>query len=213
MVAVRSSDPDLGRKDLFKRCARSLRFAATEPTQRLLETDGLTVTKRTSTVIGVGTNPSQEIFSIGARETANVTQLQYRMGSLLVPQRPLKMSSGMTGNGAELSEQLLRIFGKLQSMGDDFGVVMTDKALFLKNDVNANNTQGTTILGCDLNASGGTLDDLANSGQNLLSTPVSPAITFDPTDKCAHDCRVTTFASFDQLLMLDMQTGLLSVRF
>lgn len=36
--------------------------------QRLLETDGLTVTKRTSTVIGVGANPSQEIFSIGARE-------------------------------------------------------------------------------------------------------------------------------------------------
>lgn len=36
--------------------------------QQLLETDGLTVTKRTSTVIGVGSNPSQEIFSIGARE-------------------------------------------------------------------------------------------------------------------------------------------------
>ena len=26
------------------------------------------MTKRTSTVIGVGTNPSQEIYSIGARE-------------------------------------------------------------------------------------------------------------------------------------------------
>ena len=38
------------------------------PRQHLLETDGLTHTKRTSTVIGVGSNPSQEIFSIGARE-------------------------------------------------------------------------------------------------------------------------------------------------
>ena len=36
--------------------------------QRMLETDGLTSTKRTSTVIGVGANPSQEIYSIGARE-------------------------------------------------------------------------------------------------------------------------------------------------
>jgi len=36
--------------------------------QRLLETDGLTQTKRTSTIIGVGSNPSQEIYSIGARE-------------------------------------------------------------------------------------------------------------------------------------------------
>jgi len=36
--------------------------------QQLLETDGLVETKRTSTVIGVGVNPSQEIFSVGARE-------------------------------------------------------------------------------------------------------------------------------------------------
>ena len=155
----------------------------------------------------------KQSYSIGARETANVIQLQYRMGSLLVPQRPLKMSSGLTGNGAELTEQLLRIFGKLQSMGDDFGVVMTDKSIFLKNDVSANATLGTAILGCDLNAFGGNLDDLANSGQNLLSTPVSLEITFDATNKAPHDLRVTTFASFDQLLMLDMQTGLLSVRF
>ena len=34
----------------------------------LLHTDGLIDTKRTSTVIGVGTNPSQEIYSVGARE-------------------------------------------------------------------------------------------------------------------------------------------------
>ena len=36
--------------------------------EKQLDADGLTVTKRTSTVIGVGANPSQEIFSIGARE-------------------------------------------------------------------------------------------------------------------------------------------------
>jgi len=39
--------------------------------QRLLQTDGLVETKRTSTVIGVGSNPSQEIFSVGAREALN----------------------------------------------------------------------------------------------------------------------------------------------
>lgn len=36
--------------------------------QHLLDTDGLTATKRTSTSIGVGPNPSHEIHSIGARE-------------------------------------------------------------------------------------------------------------------------------------------------
>lgn len=39
--------------------------------QQLLDTDGLVETKRTSTVIGVGSNPSQEIFSVGAREALN----------------------------------------------------------------------------------------------------------------------------------------------
>mgnify|MGYP007045558944 CR=1 FL=1 len=42
---------------------------------QLLDTDGLVVTKRTSTVIGVGINPSQEIKSIGARE--NFTESVY----------------------------------------------------------------------------------------------------------------------------------------
>jgi hypothetical protein len=50
--------------------------------QHNLETDGLTVTKRTSTVIGVGSNPSQEIFSIGAREVLgdSVYGIQRRRG-------------------------------------------------------------------------------------------------------------------------------------
>ena len=40
-----------------------------------IENDGLLHTKRTSTVIGIGANPAQEIYSIGARE--NFTESQY----------------------------------------------------------------------------------------------------------------------------------------
>ena len=43
--------------------------------QATLEGDGLVTTQRTSTVIGVGINPSQEIKSIGARE--NFTESVY----------------------------------------------------------------------------------------------------------------------------------------
>ena len=43
--------------------------------QQTIQTDGLTTTQRTSTVIGVGINPSQEIKSIGARE--NFTESVY----------------------------------------------------------------------------------------------------------------------------------------
>ena len=40
-----------------------------------IENDGLLHTKRTSTVIGIGANPAQETYSIGARE--NFTESQY----------------------------------------------------------------------------------------------------------------------------------------
>ena len=45
------------------------------PRQQTIENDGLVTTKRTSTVIGIGVNPSQEIKSIGARE--NFTESVY----------------------------------------------------------------------------------------------------------------------------------------
>ena len=54
-----------------------------------IENDGLLHTKRTSTVIGIGANPAQEIYSIGARE--NFTESQYaitrRESSLAAAQR------------------------------------------------------------------------------------------------------------------------------
>ena len=147
-----------------------------------------------------------------AREKANVKSFQYRLGNLLVPQIPIKVSDT---NLAEISEQLLRIFGRLQTLGDDFGIALTDTSIFAINDVSTAGNQGTFILGADLNAFGGTLDDLANTGQSLLSTPCSIEITFGDTDAtdCPHDLRVTTFAAFDQLLILDMTTGLFSLRF
>ena len=150
--------------------------------------------------------------SVMAREKANVKSFQYRLGNLLVPQIPIKVSDT---NLAEISEQLLRIFGRLQTLGDDFGIALTDTSIFAKNDVSTAGDQGTFILGADLNAFGGTLDDLANTGQSLLSTPCSIEITFGDTTAtdCPHDLRVTTFAAFDQLLILDMTTGLFSLRF
>ena len=152
------------------------------------------------------------MLSVSAREKANVRSIQYRLGNQLQPQTPLKMSDT---NLAEITEQLLRIFGRLQSMGDDFGIALCNKNIFGTNVVTTAGDHGSFILGADLNAFGGTLDDLANTGQSLLSTPVSLELTFGDTSStdCPHDLRVTTFAAFDQLLILDMTTGLLSVRF
>ena len=59
-----------------------------------IENDGLLHTKRTSTVIGIGANPAQEIYSIGARE--NFTESQYaitRRESSLAARRSARPTS------------------------------------------------------------------------------------------------------------------------
>ena len=63
--------------------------------QQNIEADGFTTTKRTSTVIGVGSNPSQEIFSIGAREALG--------DSLYGLQRRMKAAPPTTKSAAAIS--------------------------------------------------------------------------------------------------------------
>lgn len=147
---------------------------------------------------------------VEARETANLIKFQYRAGSILVPQRPVEFSAT---NAAEVTVELLKIMGKLSSLGDDFGVVLTDKSTFQNNNVATGTAdQGTFIFGADLNPFGGNLDDLSNTGSNFLSTPVSLELHFSGSGT-PHTVRMSTFASFDQIMMLDLATGLLSVRF
>ena len=106
--------------------------------------------------------------------------------------------------------ELLKIFGKLESLGADHGLMFTDKALFVADDISGNGSQGQFAFGADLNAFSSSLDDLVNSGANLISTPLALELTFS---NVPHNLRVTSYANYDMLVILDMSTGLLTTRF
>ena len=143
--------------------------------------------------------------STSARERAGLTRYQYRMGSQMVPQRPVTVSDT---NATEVAVELMRLMGTYESYGDSNGIIFTDKNIFLRNDVKGVTT-GTFAFGADISAFGGTRDDLMNSGNNTLSTPISLELTMD----APHDVRLTTVASFDCLYLVDLTTGLMTVRF
>ena len=114
-----------------------------------------------------------------------------------------------TANVTQVVVELLQMMGRYQSYGDDQGIVFTDTTLFTKDDT-SDNSQGTFLFGLDITAFGGERDDLFNSGANFLSTPVHMELTFDDIP---HTVLMTTYASFDTLVQLDLSTGLLDVKF
>ena len=145
--------------------------------------------------------------SIDGREKATLISYQFRRGGELVPQRPVAVSDS---NTSQVTLELLKIFGKLESLGADHGIMFTDKGLFTNNDTSGSSTQGQFVFGADLNAFSSSLDDLVNSGANLLSTPLALELNFSSVP---HDTRLTSFANYDMLVILDMTTGLLNTRF
>lgn len=147
--------------------------------------------------------------SIDGREKATLISFQYRRGSELVPQRPVTVSAT---NTAQVTLELLKIFGKLESLGADHGLMFTDRSLFVNDDTSGNGSslQGQFVFGADLNAFSSSLDDLVNSGANLLSTPLALELNFSDVP---HDVRLTSYANYDMLVILDMTTGLLTTRF
>ena len=144
--------------------------------------------------------------SVAGRERATLKKVQSRQGNIMVPQRPLEFSST---DMSQVVVELLNMMGRYQSYGDDQGVVFTDTSLFVKDDT-TDGTLGTFLFGLDITAFGGERDDLFNSGANFLATPVHMELTFD---NIPHTVLMTTYASFDTLVQLDLSTGLLDVKF
>ena len=144
--------------------------------------------------------------SIAGRERATLKKVQSRQGNLMVPQRPLEFSSS---DVSQVVVELLQMMGRYQSYGDDQGIVFTDTSLFVKDDT-TDGTLGTFLFGLDITAFGGERDDLFASGANLTATPVHMELTFD---NIPHTVLMTTYASFDVLVQLDLSTGLCETKF
>lgn len=149
---------------------------------------------------------NQTTRSVDAREKATLTSFQLRRGSELVPQRPVPVTSD---NIAQVTLELLKIFGKLESLGADHGCLLMDKALFTADNVSASGAQGTFVFGCDITPFSGSLDDLSTGGANTLGQPLHLECSFTSVP---HDLRVTSFSNYDILVMVDLSTGLISTR-
>ena len=145
--------------------------------------------------------------SVDGRCKAKLTKAQFRLGSQLAPQRPLELSAT---NVAQVVVELLKTQGKLETLGDEFGLMFSSTGLFTNDDTSGGSTQGTFALGIDMTPFSGSLDDLSNGGINSLSTPIALEMTFDTT---TFDARMTTFANYSNLFVLDMSTGIIDVRF
>ena len=90
--------------------------------QQTIEADGLTTTQRTSTVIGVGTNPAAEIKSIGVRE--NFTESVYairRRNSAMDPRTAMGRANMRQASQANMLQSASHAAEKARS--DDVAMV------------------------------------------------------------------------------------------
>ena len=128
---------------------------------------------------------------------------------MLIPQKPLQLS---TTNTAEIAAELMKVFGKLDGVADDFGVILSDQAIFMRQDARyQGDADGLSLLALDISAFQNNLSDLANTGQSTLSTNITLNLTFSGAGP-AHDVRLTSWANFSRLFIVDETTGLISVR-
>lgn len=153
----------------------------------------------------------QNAESVCGREKATLISYSARMGSQMVPQRPIEVS---TTDQSQVVVELCRLFGKYETYGEEMGIVFTDTDLFSADDVGKDGSnvadQGTFLWGLDWTPFGGSRDAIVNSGLNLVSTPVAIEMKFTSVP---HNVRLTTFANYDTLYTLSLDTGLLDVAF
>ena len=144
--------------------------------------------------------------SVDGRTKNKLTKAQYRLGATLAPQRPVDISND---NLAPIVIELLKTQGKLETLGSEMGMIFADRTLFTNDDTTGGTTQGTFAMAIDLTPFSGSLDDLSNGGINTISQPIALEMTFNET---TYDARMTTFANFSTLYVLDLQNGTLDVR-
>ena len=147
--------------------------------------------------------------SVTGREFATLAEAQMNFGHMLIPQKPLQLS---TTNTAEIAAELMKVFGKLDGVADDFGVILSDQAIFMRQDARYQaDADGLSLLALDISAFQNNLSDLANTGQSTLSTNITLNLSFSGSGP-AHDVRLTSWANFGRLFIVDETTGLISVR-
>jgi hypothetical protein len=141
--------------------------------------------------------------SIKSRERAGLSVLQYRVGSALVPSKPIPCGT----DGTVLIPGILKAFNMYEG-NVEHGLAFSNTDLFFKDDCSADDTDGLFLFGHDFGSfSSGA--DLMNSGTSTLSSQLFAELTLSTS----HSTRMDSWAQYDSLMICDLSTGQLSVRF
>ena len=194
---------------------------------RFASLKGLVVCPRRSTEMG-NTIAGKSSYSVSSRINPNIASYWWRLGSILVPQRPVTLSnSNTTGGYAQGFMEILRSFHSLGNFAITSAVASNttdgeDPAGF---NVAETAETGTTVIQAlaALNsyknafAIAQELESISNRGDSLLAgvNTMNQQIFFEYTSNVAIGTASYTldfYANYDHILCLD-ENGLLSVKF
>ena len=139
--------------------------------------------------------------SITNRDTSNLTEYYFQVGSTRLPQKPVKMDA----NGSEAQMELQKA---LHQLGHKRAVTSYQLADWKR--ANATAAQhGAFVVGMDMESFSGKSDTM-NQGVSTISQPLFFNGTYNTTPAAMN---VTTFAHYDQVLEIDVASGIARVMF
>jgi hypothetical protein len=164
----------------------------------------------------------QGAYSLSSRSNPNWNQYYWRVGSLIVPQKPVVLSNaGSTGGYAEAAIEIQKAFHGLNNSMFSGSCPI---AVFNASDISDNTIgNGSTILTAATGASSHTngfaisteLESFSNRNDTLLSgiNTLGSNIFFEPTTSAAasQNYTINFYAYYDMILILE--NGLYSVKF
>jgi len=140
-----------------------------------------------------------------SRTTAGLGSYNFRLGSLLVPQKAVIVNkSGATSgeDGAEAWMEVEKLFASVSNIDSHSRIT---RASYGISDASAN---GTFLIGMELESFSGSSTELLEQGINTLSTGVFFEGTYDNTPIA---CNIDSWVNYD--MMLVVSDGICSARF
>lgn len=139
--------------------------------------------------------------SVTNRTRADLTEYYIQVGSVRLPQKPIKTNDTYC---AEAQIELQKALHQFSRKGISLSYMAVD---WVATATSADH--GAFVVGMDLESFSGK-SDVLNQGMNTMSQPIHFIGTYDGLPA---DAIVTTFCHFDQILEIEVGTGLAKVMF
>ena len=143
----------------------------------------------------------KDTFSITNRDLSNLQEYYFTIGSNRLPQKPVKIDTNC-------SEALMELMKSTHQLGHKRAVASFVLADWKRSDATASQ-HGAFVIGMDMESFSGKSDTM-NQGVSTISQPLFFNGTYSSTPAAMV---VTAFAHYDQVLEIDVSTGIARVMF